>query len=65
MNKRITIITCALAVFLLGFIIGHLGTIFGQTVEIKPGSGQAVITTYGGWQYLYDCDIVTDLPRKG
>ena len=47
------LILALLAVFLLGYAVGHIQTILGLEIETDGNGDSAIVTTVGGWQYLY------------
>ena len=52
--KRIILWVLSLtAAVMLGFAAGHIHTILTLEIETDGDGDSAIVTTVGGWQYLY------------
>lgn len=53
MTKHFILTLWAIAIFLVGLIAGHIGTIMNLEIETDGYGDSAIITTFAGQQYLY------------
>ena len=53
MTKHFILTLWFVAIFLVGLIAGHIGTIMNLEIETDGYGDSAIITTFAGQQYLY------------